>query len=701
MLPLTVALEAKDCCREIRIDETGTLRTASLRYRETELLQEGGDEFIFAGRLNESMRLFRSEHFRYVSHERIAQSDMDKWIFRLELKPQAEQQFVPFGPQSWDLPGGGLHIELTYAAYHDVPVIRKWLAIRSQYPSPFRLEYMTWEDIKLIPGDGRQVYHRFFTAASAWAEDTMDESAMAAFWPERGVGVIVATEAPGAMKRLELFKDGDRARVSYNFDEETVFEWALREGETFETDASFLLPFGGSVQDAVDGPFRAFVAGKLAIVKAADVPTFTVNTWETFQIEITESIVLDNIAVAAELGIDAYQLDFGWHVDHGDYRPHPVKFPNGLEPIVDACRKHGMKLGLWMSVPNVHLESEVARLHPEWIQRDENGGRSHMIGWTDTAIMCLQSSYSDWIIEQIDAVVKRYGVSLLKLDLASVRDPYNPGKMIGCHARDHDHETVKSTHLGLYRSMFRIMDEVRRRNPDCLIDLSFELYGVLHGTDLAHIQHAHQNWITNQDTAWLEPFRRLIHTRSRIVPSYTLNFGACHLTDPLAKTYGFWSVLLAHGLYYGDLRKLSEEDKQYYRHWFDWVKAYRQRCDFYAWFKVSDALRAPDCPEHADRRFHPYVTVGGRIHTQSAIWDGAAKLSPEGEGLVLLFRPEACGDEEETVRFPWMDADGAYRLYDVLGDTQIGQYRGEELREGIRLRIAEAPGTLVVDCRRA
>ncbi len=56
--------------------------------------------------------------------------------------------------------------------------------------------------------------------------------------------------------------------------------------------------------------------------------------------------------------------------------------------------------------------------------------------------------------------------------------------------------------------MFWIIDEFRERNPNYLVDLTFELYGVLHGMDLAHVQHAHQNWIVNQDTPYLDAERK-------------------------------------------------------------------------------------------------------------------------------------------------------------------------------------------------
>lgn len=699
MNKLNLAIDNQWLERRFSVDESGRFQTVSLlnNINGHELLSGAGEEFRFVVLIKEFMFIMSSDKFLYHSH-RYDQEDGNKILtVSLRLDTGENNQIIPSAVGEVKPIAGSLHVEIQYIAYGKHPVIRKKMRIRNEFPAEIRLQHLVWEDVELATGAGRFVSHRFFTEQSAAAEDNMDDSVMAVVWPEARDGVLIATEAPGAMKRLEVFKNRNSASVLYNNVEETLFEVYLNPDELFESDYCFFLGFVGKWEDAVDGPFRQFVEAELALCQPEDVPSFTMNTWETFHHDITEEIVLDNIKLASEMGFDAYQLDDGWFVGHGDFRPHPTKFPNGLEPIVEACRSHNIDLGLWMSVPNVHVDAPIAKEHPEWFLLDENDERGFMMGWQETHTMCLDSDYKYWILEQMDQVIKRYGVKLLKLDLASVRDPYNPGKSIGCHCKTHHHRTQKSSYMGIYRSLFWVMDELRRRNPGCLIDLTFELYGVLHGTDLAHIQHAHQNWIINQDTAWLDMLRRIIHTRSRVVPSYTLNFGSCHLTDELAKEYGFWSALTAHGLYYGDLRKLSLEDREHYRHWISWVKNYRNEVDFYRYYKVSDVFAAPDTPDHRDRRVDPYSFYeAGRITTNAMKWDGVAKLNEAGEGLVLLFRPGASEVDEHTFRLPWVETGASYTVSNMIQASQLGTFQGAYLHEGIVVKIPEAPGVAVL-----
>ncbi|QGQ99408.1 alpha-galactosidase [Paenibacillus psychroresistens] len=714
MSSLNVKLSNKWLERTMSIDANGVLKTSSIinKANNKELLLPGGEEFLFVAYYGELMRILRCEQFQYVSHDINQLADGSQAIFYLELKPQLASGASPFAVGGganeiednvwceWDNDLGNIKVEVIFRIYEDHPVIRKKLRIINGDKVEIRLQDLAWEDVKLQKGLNRHVQYHYFTRQALQVTDSMDDCVMAVTWDGEDHGLLVATEAPGAMKRMELFKNEDKVRLLYNNSEETIFEWTLGRNETFETDAGFLVTFCGNWQDAVDGVYHQFVADKLAICRVDTVPGFTMNTWETFYNEINEQIVLENIEIAAELGMDAYQLDCGWYEAHGNYVPHSLKFPNGLEPIKAACDKHNMRLGLWMSVPVVAVNSPVALSHPEWFLSDENGDKGFMVAWKDTGIMCLQSDYKYWILEQMDAVIKKYGVELLKLDLAAVRDPYNPGKSIGCHSRNHHHPTQKSSNLGIYRSMFWIMDELRARNPNCLIDLTFELYGVLHGTDLAHVQHAHQNWIANQDTPYLDPFRRLLHTRSRIVPSYTLNFGSCHLTEAAAEQYGFWSALLSHGLYYGDLRKLSVAQKKHYQKWIAWVKAYRSELDFYAYSKVSNIFDAPDTPDHVDRRFNRYSFYeAGRVASQAARWDGTAKLNNEGEGLILIFRPSTCSIEESFIPFPWMRKNRSYQIVDVLAEKIMGSYMGDELCTGITLKMPLAQSVLVLQCK--
>lgn len=91
------------------------------------------------------------------------------------------------------------------------------------------------------------------------------------------------------------------------------------------------------------------------------------NTWgdRSQDSRINEEFCLSELDRAARLGITVFQLDDGWQIgkspnskvakgsfkdiwSNKDYwKPDPVKFPDGLKPIVDKGRKLGIRIGLW------------------------------------------------------------------------------------------------------------------------------------------------------------------------------------------------------------------------------------------------------------------------------------------------------------------------------------------------------------------
>lgn len=125
------------------------------------------------------------------------------------------------------------------------------------------------------------------------------------------------------------------------------------------------------------------------------------NTWgdRSQDSKITESFCLSELDKANRLGITVFQLDDGWQIGKSpnskvakgsfkdiwknqDYwKPDPVKFPNGLHPLVKKAKKMGIRIGLWF---NPSIQNDFA----DW-QRDAD------------AILSL------W---------KEYGITIFKID---------------------------------------------------------------------------------------------------------------------------------------------------------------------------------------------------------------------------------------------------------------------------------------------
>jgi alpha-galactosidase len=94
------------------------------------------------------------------------------------------------------------------------------------------------------------------------------------------------------------------------------------------------------------------------------------NTWgdRNRDSRVNEPFLLKEVAAGADLGVDIIQIDDGWQkgrssnsadnsskgvwngywaADPAFWTPDPVRFPRGLEPVVQAAQAKGMKFGLW------------------------------------------------------------------------------------------------------------------------------------------------------------------------------------------------------------------------------------------------------------------------------------------------------------------------------------------------------------------
>jgi hypothetical protein len=610
-----------------------------------------------------------------------------------------------------------LALELHYQAYSDHPVLRKFLVAENGGRQPIRISDLDWEDLHLLvdtPATA-EVWADYFTRREKAVVVTMEDCALLVNDPSAREGFILATEAPGPLKRLEAYACPDRIAAGFNRDDETVFERFLAPGEAFRTPASFLLLFAHPIpQDVIDGEYASFVKKHLTVCDVARVPSITINTWVPHLTDIDRTLLLEQIDAAADLGVDAYQVDDGWYDHKGDWNADPAKFPNGLEEIADHARALGMRFGLWMAVATVDENSRVFQEHPEWIARDRQGEPNrHPVPGAVT--MCLDSGYCDFILDKIDTTIERYQVELLKLDLSIVRNLYVPGVYPGCFATNHAHRSPSESHIRIMDRLFDLVQEVRRRRSRCLIDLSYEAYGVMDGTDLALTQVADQNWFSNITSPNEISLRREIYQRGRVTRPWTLNYGGAVLNDPAAPLYGLFSALTGHAVFWGDLADLDEETRAIYRRWFGWVKAERAHSDFYAHYLVSDVFPPPAGLSSRDYRHTIPVARYGvpplGIHPPAfeplsehpgETWDGVARLDARGEGPIFLFRPDGCLSPYFQLHIPWVDPAAHYRLTDVTEERDLGGFPGRALIEkGVEVHLAEPSTAKVLVLRRA
>ncbi|HEV2568637.1 alpha-galactosidase [Sphingomonas sp.] len=185
-----------------------------------------------------------------------------------------------------------------------------------------------------------------------------------------------ATEEAGRVVAAHLAWSGDHeTRIERDAEGEAVLSMAARlePGEVvLQPGESFATP---------DALFRITDKGRAAASQAfhAQLPPSPgprkvhLNSWEAlgFDMDVPRLTALADDAAA--LGVERFVVDDGWFAGRaddrsglGDWRPDPVRFPEGLQPIVDHVRARSMDFGLWVEPEMVSPDSDLYRAHPDW-----------------------------------------------------------------------------------------------------------------------------------------------------------------------------------------------------------------------------------------------------------------------------------------------------------------------------------------------
>jgi len=102
---------------------------------------------------------------------------------------------------------------------------------------------------------------------------------------------------------------------------------------------------------------------------------------------------------------------------------HPHLDFDLLGAQIEAAHEIGVKTPVYLSAG---LDERLARLHPEWLFRDENDQTSWVKGFMEPGyhLFCFNSPYLDILIRQIEEAVRKYDGDGVFLDIVGVRKCY-------------------------------------------------------------------------------------------------------------------------------------------------------------------------------------------------------------------------------------------------------------------------------------
>ena len=227
----------------------------------------------------------------------------------------------------------------------------------------------------------------------------------------------------------------------------TLFDFVVGEGDTATVMRSYFERFGKCRADKIRG----------------------YTSWYLDYQDINEKKMLRSLEQIDPQEFDLFQIDDGYETFVGDWQDvDPVKFPNGLQGIVEKTHKKGLKAGIWLAPFVCELDSRLYKEHPDWILRYEGEEVFAGSNWSgDVALDLRRREVRDHISQCLTHYMDM-GFDFFKLDFL-----YSAAMIAGCDDAGSvsSEEEREDTWYGLTRAgiMRKAMEFLREVLGDKLI----------------------------------------------------------------------------------------------------------------------------------------------------------------------------------------------------------------------------------------
>jgi len=191
------------------------------------------------------------------------------------------------------------------------------------------------------------------------------------------------------------------------------------------------------------------------------------NSWEATEFKVDEAGQIALAEKAASIGVERFVMDDGWfgarNTDKaglGDWVVNQQKFPNGLKPLIDRVHGLGMDFGIWVEPEMVNPDSDLYRVHPDWILHMT--GRPRTEGRNQLVLNLARADVRAYVFGALDKLLSENDVVFLKWDYnRSWSEPGWP---------DVAPERQKNVYVDFIRNYYGILEDLRRKHPKVEIE---------------------------------------------------------------------------------------------------------------------------------------------------------------------------------------------------------------------------------------
>lgn len=308
---------------------------------------------------------------------------------------------------------------------------------------------------------------------ASWVREVREGRSSHRHYPGFLLGEAGAAARAGRMLAVQFAWSGDhRLRVDRLADGSRVLqagvllqpgEVRLAPGESFDSPDLWI----GCSRRGLDG-----IAARMHAVCRRHVLPSTgqrwprpvhLNTWEAIYFDHRPEALLALADAAAAVGVERFVLDDGWFEGRrddlralGDWRVDGERYPDGLTPLIERVRGHGMEFGLWVEPEMVNDDSALARMHPDWIRGPGQGRGPALTGRNQRVLDLTRPEVVEHLFAALDSLLSAHEIGYLKWD----------------HNRVLTEQALAGSagHHGQTLAVHALLDRIRAAHPDVEIE---------------------------------------------------------------------------------------------------------------------------------------------------------------------------------------------------------------------------------------
>ena len=342
----------------------------------------------------------------------------------------------------------------------------------------------------------------------------------------------------------------------------------LTSGNSFKTEKLFICHSRNGV-GGVGQSFREHVENSIVDLSKDSIRPVHYNCWEAIYFDHNLDQLKEIASLASEIGAERFVLDDGWFKDRnsaksslGDWVVDKKKYPQGLQPLINHIHSVGMSFGLWFEPEMVSPDSDLYRLHPEWIM----GHKDQTLGRDQLVLNISIKDVEDYLFEKISALLTEYPIEYIKWD----------------HNRVLPYPDASQT-----RSLYSLLKRIRLAHSNIEIESCSSGGGRI---DYGILKNTQRVWLSDSNDA-LERLRiqheALLWLPSSVTGSH-VGPKVCHTSGrELPLSFRAWVAAQRHMGFEMDPRELSSSERSKLKEITSWWKENRQ------WMKDARILRLP------------------------------------------------------------------------------------------------------------